>query len=75
MADDDGSWSVPVFSSMVSEIGYDPAAGELIVTWRNGKRSAYAGVPEGKALELSKAASVGQMINSEIKPVYPHRYL
>lgn len=75
MADDDGSWSVPVYSSMVSEVGYDPASGELIITWSNGKRSAYSGVPEGKALELSKAASVGQMINSEIKPVYPHRYL
>jgi hypothetical protein len=71
----EGQWSVPVLSSMVSEVGYDADVGELIITWKNGRVSAYSGVSEDKALRLSKAASVGQMINAEIKPIYPHRYL
>ncbi len=52
------SWTVDVYSTMVSEIGYDDTAGEMIVTWKNGKRSAYAGVDEGTALRISKAPSV-----------------
>lgn len=69
------SWSRPVFSSMVQEVGYDDQTQDLLVTWTNGKRSAYAGVPEELAIELSKAPSVGQMINMEVKPNYRHRYL
>lgn len=70
------SWNVPVFSDMVSEVGYDDSAGELLITWKkSGKVSAYSGVPEEKALELSKAASVGGMFNSEIRNQYPHRYV
>lgn len=67
------SWSKSVFSSMVSEVGYDPEKAELSVTWaKSGKTSVYAGVPEGVALDLSNAPSVGQMVNSEIKPYYQH---
>ena len=70
------AWSRPVSSSMVSEVAYDVDSQELIVTWaKGGKRSAYAGVPEGLADELSRAPSVGSMINSDIKPFYPHRYV
>jgi len=70
------SWSRSVFSSNVSEVAYDSEAQELIITWaRSGKRSAYSGVPEGLADQVSKAPSVGQMVNSDIKPNYSHRYL
>ena len=70
------SWSVSVYSSMASEIGWDSDTNEILVTWaRSGKRSAYAGADEAKALELSKAPSVGQMIHSEIRPFYSHRYV
>lgn len=70
------SWSKPVYSTMVAEVGYDEEAQELIVTWaRSGKRSAYRGVPEELAAQLANAPSVGQMINSEIKPYYAHRYV
>ena len=70
-----GEWEVEVYSSMVAKVGYDPEVHELIITWNNGRVSAYSGVSEEKALQLSKAASVGQMVNTEIKPIYPHRYL
>lgn len=69
------SWSKNVYSSMVSEVGYDDETQELLVTWNNGRRSAYSGVPEGLAEQLSRAPSVGQMLNSDIKGVFPHRYV
>lgn len=70
------SWSRPVFSSMVSEVGYNTDTQELIITWaKSGKQSAYADVPEEVAEELSRTPSVGQMINSDIKPHYAHRYI
>ncbi len=69
------SWSKSVFSSVASEIAYDSETKELLVTWNSGKQSAYSGVPEGLADQLSRAPSVGQMLNSEIKGVYSHRYV
>jgi hypothetical protein len=70
------SWNAPVFSEMISDIGYDDSTGELLVTWKkSGKVSAYAGVPEDFALQMSKAPSVGGMFNSEVRNKYPHRYL
>lgn len=69
-------WSKQVFSEMVSEISYDEETTEMIVTWKkSGKRSAYANVPEQVAVECSNAPSVGQYINSEIKPAHSHRYV
>jgi hypothetical protein len=69
------SWMKSVFSSMVSEVGYDDETQELLVRWaRGGKMSAYAGVSEDTALEVANAASVGEYLNSEIKPNYGHRY-
>lgn len=67
-------WSQNVFSSTVSEVGHDSDTGELLITWKSGKVSAYQGVPEAKALEGANAPSVGQWVNAEIKPFYSHRY-
>jgi hypothetical protein len=64
-----------VFSSNVQSVGWDEATGDLIVTWNTGRVSAYSGVPEDLALQLSTAPSVGGMLNSDIKNQYPHRYL
>lgn len=67
------SWTKSVFSSMVTEVGYDEEKAELYVTWKkSGKTSVYAGVPEGVAFDLSNAPSVGQMVITEIKPYYQH---
>ncbi len=69
------SWSQAVYSSSVSEIGYDSDTGELLVTWaKSGKTSAYQGVPEARALAGANAPSVGQWVNAEIKPYYSHSY-
>ena len=68
------SWTKNVFSSMVSEVGWDEEAG-LVIMWANGKKGAYAGVPEELADRLSNAASVGTMIDEEIKPNFKYRKL
>ena len=68
-------WEQSVFSSNVVSIGYDEDNKDMIVTWKNGKRSAYNGVPESLALDVANAPSVGSMINSDIKPQYAHRYV
>lgn len=69
------SWSKSVYSSHVTEIGYDEENQELLVTWSNGRQSAYSGVPEATAVELSNAPSVGGMLQSQIKGVFNHRYI
>jgi hypothetical protein len=69
------TWTKAVYSTMVSEVGWDQESQDLLVTWANGRQSAYSGVPEDVAVSLSNAPSVGTMINSEIKPYYPHRYV
>ena len=70
------SWSRNVFSSNVETVSYDPETQEMTVTWTKGKNrvSVYEGVPEQVADEASRAFSVGQFLNAEIKPRYPHRY-
>lgn len=68
------TWEKDVYSSNVSTVGYDPESKELIITWTRGKRSIYSGVPEELAEQLANAASVGSMLNAEIKPYYAHRY-
>lgn len=69
------TWSRAVYSSMVSEVGYDTDTNELIVTFRNGRMAAYQGVTEDQALSLATAPSVGNMLNTEIKGRFPFRYV
>jgi hypothetical protein len=62
-------WMKPVFSEMVAEVGWDEDTQELLVKFKKGgKTAAYKGFDEGTAEQLSKAASVGGMFLSEIKP-------
>lgn len=68
-------WTKSVFSSRVSEVGYDENTKELTVKWAKGnKTSIYEGVPEEVAIDLSNSVSVGSMIGAEIIPNYKHRY-
>lgn len=67
------AWTKNVFSSMVSEVGWEEESSSLLITWSTGKKGAYADVPEEVAVRLSNAASVGTMINEEIKPNFKYR--
>ncbi len=63
------TWSKSVLSEMIDEVGWDEETQELLVTFiKKGRTAAYKGFDEGTADQLSKAASVGSMFLSEIKP-------
>lgn len=65
-----------VYSSNAASVGYDQETGAMYVTWaRNGKVSMYENVPYKVFEDLSKTISVGQMLNTEIKGRYNHRYV
>ncbi len=71
------SWMKAVYSDMAAEVGYDDETGEMLVKWaKSGKVSGYSGVSEDVAREAAdgRIASIGQWLNSEIKPNYSHRY-
>lgn len=62
-------WMKSVLSDMVAEVGWDPETEEILVKFKkNGALWGYKGFDEGKADELRRAASVGSMFLSEIKP-------
>lgn len=64
-----------VFSSNVSEIGYDQETEELHVTWNSGKTSVYGpGISPDLANETMNSFSIGQAVRG-IKAQFPHRYL
>lgn len=67
------SWTKPVYSERAQEVSYDDETQEMVVVWKNGKRTAYAGVPEELAVELANAPSVGSMINASFTGRFPHR--
>lgn len=69
------TWMRDVYSSNVREIGYDADTQDLIVVWKNGRKSAYHGVSEELATQVATAPSVGSMLNADIKPNYQHRYV
>lgn len=68
-------WNQNVFSKMCQAVGYNDETKDLIITWNNGTKGAYAGVDPVTAEQCSKAPSVGQYIISEIKPNYSYRKL
>jgi hypothetical protein len=62
-------WSKQVISEMISDVGWDDETEEVLVTFiKKGRTAAYKGFDEGTAERLSKAASVGSMFLSEIRP-------
>ena len=69
------SWIQSVFSSHVESVGYDTDTNELLVTWQNGRTSAYKDVSEELAFQVANAPSVGQALNSMVKNQYEHRYV
>lgn len=61
---------VPVQSSNIAEVGYDPATMTLEVAFHNGTVYQYFDVPEPLYQELLRAESVGKFLNTQIKNNY-----
>ncbi len=69
--DDVAMW--PVTSSNVASIGYRGRDRVLIVSFKNGSRYEYDGVPLTVFAALFGAESVGQYLNRGVKGTYPYR--
>jgi len=61
---------IPVSSSNVSSVGYDPGSKTLEVEYNNGEVYQYDGVPQDRYEELMAATSKGRFLNAVIKPYY-----
>ena len=59
---------VRVQSSSVASVGYDGAANVLELEYRNGKVYRYLNVPAAAHRLLLQAPSIGDFVNSVIKP-------
>ncbi len=57
-----------VESRSVSAIGYDPATFELEIEFRSGRTYRYQQVPVAAYRLLLRAPSIGEFVNTQIKP-------
>jgi hypothetical protein len=64
---------LPVDSTMVSAVGYDPASQTLHVQYHGGRTYQHPGVPPAKWEALQASPSKGKYLNTQVKPVHPHR--
>jgi lysyl-tRNA synthetase class 2 len=62
---------VPVVSSVIAAVGYDPEERRLWVDFVSGRRYVYDGVGARTHRELLDAESVGSYFNREIRDRYP----
>lgn len=61
---------IPVQSSNIAEVGYDPSLMALEVQFNNGRTYQYLDLPEAIYLELMQSDSKGRYLNASIKPYY-----
>lgn len=61
---------IPVSSSNVGSIGFEPSTSTLEVEFNNGRIYQYYGVPEHVYEEFIQAASKGTYLNHNIKGTY-----
>lgn len=63
---------VPVESTNVEAVGYDPDRSRLWVRFKGGPHYRYEGVPRPVYDALLAAPSKGQYLHREVKGKYPH---
>ncbi|GFE59620.1 KTSC domain-containing protein [Geobacter sp. AOG2] len=62
---------IPVTSSNIRAIGYDPDSQTLEIEFNHGSVYQYTGVPEHEYESMMNADSKGQYLNANIKGRYP----
>ncbi len=70
-----GAGRIPVRSSNLHSVGYDPFSGTLEIAFRNGRIYEYFNVPAGIYEGLMRAGSHGKFFALFIRPAYPFRRL
>lgn len=63
---------IPINSSAISGMEYNPATSTLTVHFTGGTTYSYAGVPPSVAAGLQHAPSAGKYFNSMIRPQFGH---
>ena len=63
---------VPVESSAVAAVGYDPESETLEVEYRSGRVYRYAAVPFGVVQDLWSAPSVGRFVHANVRDRYAY---
>ena len=64
---------IPVESSMIQAVGYDPESAELEVEFHTGQTYRYAGVPRAVYEGLLAAESKGRYMHAHVIDAYPYR--
>lgn len=62
---------IPVESSNLAAVGYQPASAVLTIAFRSGSVYEYFAVPQSVYHQLLTAASLGSYFAHFIRPVYP----
>jgi len=65
-------YRIPVSSSDLNSVGYDPKTGTLEIEFHSGGVYQYSGVPEEVFTQLMSAASHGKFFYAHIKNIYPY---
>jgi hypothetical protein len=66
---------IPVDSSNIESVGYDPSDRELYVRFLGNRTYVYSDVPAELHEELLRAPSKGSLLNRAIKGAYAYREL
>ena len=66
---------IPVSSSNLSSVGYDPITKTLFIRFVNGRTYSYSNVPEGIYCGLMQADSKGKYHAAHIKYSYPYKQI
>ena len=61
---------IPVASSLIKAVGYDPEKEELHVEFHKGGEYVYQGVPQAIAMSFERSPSVGRYFLNNIKGKY-----
>ena len=64
---------IPIESSAVSSVGYDPRTKALDIEFAGGVVYRYAPVPDRVVRQLLRAPSKGRFVNARIRDAYPFR--
>lgn len=64
---------VPVVSSNLQRVGYDPDTMEMTIVFHNQRAYTYSGVPESVYNGLINAGSVGRYFHAFVQNSYPFR--
>jgi hypothetical protein len=64
---------VPVNSSSIHHVGYDPATHRLFLDYKGRRLYEYFDVPNDVYVRLRNAVSIGRFVNYAIKPHYHYK--